>query len=158
MHWPGPSRSGAIGHFVLSGAILSLLVCAAHVSGIMAMVGPFSATCALLVLTPKAPSSQPRSILWAHVICLGVGAAMSLLHLPVLPAVLLGAWLSILSTGFFRAAHPPAIAHTVILSLGSQNVGKYLTWAIAMVMGFTLYALFLSRTKEAPNPSLGINP
>lgn len=132
--------------FAIAACLLAALVTTAYASGVSTLVAPFSATCALLALLPRAPFSQPRTILLSHIICIGIGAAMVVLPiaLPVLVLVLLATWISIVLMALFRVVHAPAVAHAAILGLGNQNVTEYTFWAMAVAVLFTVYAYAVS--------------
>lgn len=130
----------SITQFALSGLLLAALVAAADYTNTSAMIGPFSATCALLALLPKAPFSQPGTVAWSHAICIGTGALMAMLQIPPLIAAFAAAWLSIFLMAGYRVVHAPAVAHAVILALGKQDVPVYLLAAGLCSAGFALFA------------------
>jgi CBS-domain-containing membrane protein len=131
-----------------AGLLLSLLVCAAYFSGVTAMVAPFGATCALLAVLPKAPFCQGRVIVISHVICVGVGAIASFIPLPDLAVVLGASWLSVIGMVFFRSLHAPAVAHTVILILGSSVIPNYVAVALVTALGLAAWSFFYIKHSE----------
>ena len=137
-----------------AGLLLSLLVCAAYLSGVTTMVAPFGATCALLAVLPKAPFCQGRVIVISHVICIGVGAVASFIPLPDLAVVLVAAWLSVIGMAFFRSLHGPAVAHTVILVLGNQLVPNYVAVALITAVGFAAWSFFYLKHSEKTEAKL----
>jgi CBS-domain-containing membrane protein len=132
-----------------AGVLLVALMAAAHLSGVSAMAAPFSATCALLALMPKAPFSQPRTIALSHLICIGMGAMLLVLPLPPLVLALIGAWLAIGGMALTRAVHAPAVAHTVILALGKQTLGLYVGASLAVTLAFALVAFVSLRGEKS---------
>ena len=140
-----PTLSELAGPSLRMGAMLAALIAVAHWSGVTAMTAPFSATCALLVLLPRAPFSTPRTVFVAHLICVGVGVVCVSLPLASPMIVLLAAWVSIMLMAKLRVVHAPAVAHAVILSLGTQDVKTYALCAIATASGLALYSLAAQR-------------
>lgn len=133
------------------GVMLAALIATAHWSGVTAMTAPFSATCALLVLLPKAPFSTPRTVFVSHLLCVGVGVVCLLLPLASPVIVLLAAWVSIMLMASLRVVHAPAVAHAVILSLGKQDADTYALFAIATASGLALYSLAARRGTQWSN-------
>jgi CBS-domain-containing membrane protein len=129
--------------------LLTALIVVAYASGLQAMAAPFCATCALLALMPNAPFSSPRTLWLSHLVCIGSGVLFAALPLPTLLAVLLAAWLSITAMSLLRVVHAPAVAHTVILSLGMQQTFVYAIGAFATALGFALFTLIESRQRDA---------
>ena len=127
-----------------SGLLLSILVAASFWSGVAAMAPPFSATCVLLVLLPSAPFSAPRTVLVSHLLCLSTGVLFLLLPKLLAPIllVLCAAWVALILMAWLRAVHAPALAHTVILSMGQQQITSYVGWSTSIVISFTLLALY----------------
>lgn len=125
--------------------LLSSLFAGAWLSGSPAMIAPFCASCALLVLMPSSPFSAPRTVIVAHAACICVGAACGSLPVPALLAALLAAWLAIAAMAALRAIHAPAVAHTVILALGNVPTGRYGLYAGATAAGFALFSWVVNR-------------
>lgn len=123
-----------------SGLMLLAVMGAAWWSGTTAMAAPFSATCVLLALLPASPFSSPRTVLLAHVLCLAAGALGMALPVAPLAAALVAAWLALMAMSTLRAVHAPAVAHTVILSLGAQHGAIYLASALFVASAFALMA------------------
>jgi hypothetical protein len=139
---------------VLSAALLAGLMVAAQLSGVSAMAAPFAATCALLALLPRAPFSQPRVLVLSHLICIGVGAVGALAEAPVLLVVLLMTWLATTAMATSQSLHAPAVAHTVILSLGKQPLERYMLAALATTIGLAAVAYLSARREQATTASL----
>lgn len=133
--------------FARSGLLLAALIAVAAYSDVSAMIGPFSATCALLALLPAAPFSQPGTVAWSHMICIAAGAVMALAQVPPLPAAFFAAWISIMLMAGYRVVHAPAVAHAVILALGKQDVVVYSLVAGISSIGFALFA-YISELKR----------
>lgn len=133
--------------FARSGLLLAALIAVAAYSDVSAMIGPFSATCALLALLPAAPFSRSGTVAWSHLICIGAGAVMTLAHVPPLPAAFFAAWISIMLMAGYRVVHAPAVAHAVILALGKQDVLVYALVAGISSSGFALFA-YVSQLKR----------
>lgn len=125
---------------VRTGFLLSALIIVAYLTGISAMAAPFSATCALLAILPKASFSAPKTLLWSHFICVGIGVVFLSLPLPSLVLVALSAWVSITLMVSLRVVHAPAVAHAVILSLGTQSVQNYAVCAMVTALGFAIFS------------------
>ena len=142
--------------FVVVACLLTTLVTIAYLSDVETLVAPFSATCVLLVLLPKSPFSQPKTIVLSHIICIGIGTTLVLLPLAfhTLALMLLATWISTVLMATFRVVHAPAVAHAAILSLGQQNLARYVFWAMVTVLIFAAYAYMVSRVdKSTANPA-----
>lgn len=116
-------------------------------------------TAFLFFFTPTLPTASPRNTLLGHAIGIacGYGALllMGLEHAP--PAMMVGvdlhrvlaAALSLAATGslmiLFKAAHPPAGATTLIISLGMVTRPSYLAVIELAVALLTLQALAINR-------------
>jgi CBS-domain-containing membrane protein len=144
-----PALSLSSNQAIRGATLIAVLMAVAHISGVTAMAAPFSATCALLALLPKAPFSQPRTLLVSHAICLAMGAAGSVVPAPMMLLAFAGTWIAIMAMARARALHAPAVAHTVIISLGTQALPRYLTLACGMTACFALYAYLAARTERA---------
>lgn len=134
-----------------------LLVCAgllggvmlmAEVSGVSAMIAPFSATCALLALLPNAPFSQARTLVISHAICIGLGALGSFVAAPVLVVALLVGWMAIIGMVWTHKLHAPAVAHTIILVFGKQPPDRYIIASMATVLVCAAFAWMWSRRRS----------
>lgn len=118
--------------FVNGFVTIGLLAAVAMISGTPFVFPSLGPTAFLLFFTPRAPAATPRHTLYGHaigIVC-GYGALwlFGLQHAP--PAMVTGvsaarigaAALSLASTGalmiLLKAAHPPAGATTLIISLG----------------------------------------
>ena len=139
--WPG--------QLVRSGVLLAALMATVFVSGISAMAGPFCASCALLALMPKAPFSTPKTLLLSHVICVGAGVLLLSLPFPTLAITFVAAWISIMTMTLLRVVHAPAVAHTVILTLGKQDGESYAVAVLLTALGLTLLAYLMTMQSAA---------
>lgn len=118
--------------FVNGFATIAILAAVAMVSGVPFVFPSLGPTAFLLFFTPTAPTASPRNTIVGHVIGVlcGYGAlwiagledAQSAAVAGVNGPRILAAALSLASTGAFmilaKAAHPPAGATTLIISLG----------------------------------------
>ncbi|MGN6591978.1 MAG: HPP family protein, partial [Terriglobales bacterium] len=127
--------------FVFINAFISLGIMAAvgmalHTPDIFPSLGP---TAFLFFFTPSSPTASPRNTVFGHAIGIACGYAMLLLFglTTAPPAIqvmgfhrLLAASLSLALTGslmiLLKAAHPPAGATTLIISLGIVTKPFYL--------------------------------
>ncbi|MBI1752683.1 MAG: HPP family protein [Acidobacteria bacterium] len=116
-------------------------------------------TAFLFFFTPTLPTASPRHTIYGHVIGIlcGYGALwlMGLQHAP--PAMVMGvdparigaAALSLAATGalmiLFKAAHPPAGATTLIISLGIITKPQHLAIMLLAVALLTVQAIILNR-------------
>jgi CBS-domain-containing membrane protein len=116
-------------------------------------------TAFLFFFTPTLPTASPRHTLYGHLIGIlcGFGALwlMGLQHAPpamvmgVTPARIGAAALSLAATGalmiLFKAAHPPAGATTLIISLGIITKPLSLVIMFLAVVLLTLQAIVINR-------------
>ena len=116
-------------------------------------------TAFLFFFTPTLPTASPRHTLYGHTIGIlcGFGALwlMGLQHAPpamvmgVTPARIGAAALSLAATGalmiLFKAAHPPAGATTLIISLGIITKPLSLAIMLLAVALLTLQAIVINR-------------
>lgn len=116
-------------------------------------------TAFLFFFTPTLPTASPRNTIYGHIIGIacGYGALwlMGLHHAP--PAMVMGvdlprigaAALSLAATGavmiLFKAAHPPAGATTLIISLGIITKPQHLAIMLLAVALLTIQAIVLNR-------------
>ena len=137
-------------------AILAALAMVSHTPFVFPSLGP---TAFLFFFTPTLPTASPRHSIYGHaigIVC-GYGAllATGLEHAP--PAIVTGvdsrrvlaAALSLAATGalmiLFKAAHPPAGATTLIISLGIVTKPFYLLVIEIAVALLTLQAIAINR-------------
>ena len=137
-------------------ALLAALAMVTRTPFIFPSLGP---TAFLFFFTPTLPTASPRNTLLGHaigIVC-GYGAllVMGLEHAP--PAMMVGvdlhrvvaAALSLAATGalmiLFKAAHPPAGATTLIISLGIVTRPSYLVVIEVAVALLTLQAIAINR-------------
>lgn len=116
-------------------------------------------TAFLFFFTPTSPTASPRHTVYGHAIGIGCGYAALLVtglaHAP--PALAVGvdgarvaaAALSLAATGslmiLLKAAHPPAGATTLIVSLGIVTKPAYLALIEVAVVLLTLQAIAINR-------------
>jgi len=140
----------------LSIGLLSGVAMVFHTPWVFPSLGP---TAFLFFVTPTAPSASPRHTIYGHAIGIVCGYAAlwltGLTHAP--PAVVAGvteprviaAALSLASTGalmiLFKAAHPPAGATTLIISLGIITRPFYLLTMEVAVGILTIQAIIINR-------------
>jgi CBS-domain-containing membrane protein len=137
-------------------AILAALAWATHAPFVFPSLGP---TAFLFFFVPTSPTSSPRHTLYGHAIGIVCGYVALLLtglaHAP--PALATGvdlarvvaAALSLASTGalmiLLKAAHPPAGATTLIVSLGIVTRPLYLGLILLAVGLLTIQAIAINR-------------
>ena len=140
-------------------ATIALLAAVAMVSGTPFVFPSLGPTAFLFFFTPRAPAASPRNTLYGHAIGIacGYGALwlFGLQHAP--PAMATGvslarvgaAALSLASTGALmilaKAAHPPAGATTLIISLGIVTRPFHLLVIEIAVAILTLQAIVINR-------------
>lgn len=146
--------------FVFVNAFISLGIMAAvgmalHTPDIFPSLGP---TAFLFFFTPYSPTASPRNTIFGHAIGIACGYAMLVLFglTSAPPATqvmgfhrLLAASLSLALTGalmiVLKAAHPPAGATTLIVSLGIVTRPFYLVVIEIAVIALTLQAILINR-------------
>jgi CBS-domain-containing membrane protein len=144
-------------------AMLAGLAMATRTPFVFPSLGP---TAFLFFFTPTLPTASPRNTLLGHAIGIacGYGALllMGLEHAP--PAMMVGvdlhrvmaAALSLAATGalmiLFKAAHPPAGATTLIISLGIVTRPSYLAVIELAVALLTLQAIAINRAAGIDYP------
>ncbi len=161
--------------------MLAALAMATRTPFVFPSLGP---TAFLFFFTPTLPTASPRNTLLGHAIGIGCGYGalllMGLEHAP--PAMMVGvdlhrvlaAALSLAATGalmiLFKAAHPPAGATTLIISLGMVTRPSYLVVIEIAVALLTLqaiainraagidYPLWASKVKPVPSAPAGRSP
>jgi CBS domain-containing membrane protein len=137
-------------------ALLAAVAMATRTPFVFPSLGP---TAFLFFVTPRAPAATPRHTIYGHAIGIlcGYGALwlFGLQHAP--PAMTTGvsmarvgaAALSLASTGalmvLFKAAHPPAGATTLIISLGIVTKPFHLLVIEIAVAILTLQAIVINR-------------
>jgi CBS domain-containing membrane protein len=145
-------------------AILAVLAMLTRTPFIFPSLGP---TAFLFFFTPTLPTASPRNTIYGHAIGIlcGYGAllACGLTHAP--PAMMAGvdlarvlaAAISLSSTGalmiLLKAAHPPAGATTLIISLGIVTKPFYLLIIELAVALLTLQAYGINRLAGVDYPS-----
>jgi len=144
-------------------AILSALAMVTGTPLVFPSLGP---TAFLVFFTPTSPSASPRHTLLGHAIGLvcGYGAlwicglehAGPALQVGVNFSRVLAAALSLASTGalmiLLKAAHPPAGATTLIVSLGLVTRPLYLVVIELAVAALALQAIAINRLAGVPYP------
>jgi CBS-domain-containing membrane protein len=138
---------------------IGLLAAVAMISGTPFVFPSLGPTAFLFFFTPRAPAATPRHTLYGHAIGIACGYAalwlFGLQHAP--PAMATGvtaarvgaAALSLASTGalmiLLKAAHPPAGATTLIISLGIVTRPFHLLIIEVAVAVLTLQAIVINR-------------
>jgi CBS-domain-containing membrane protein len=141
---------------VRAGVILLLLGIVAYVSGVPQMLGPFSATCALVAILPGAPFSKPKTILVSHLLCIGIGAVALFVPGSSIIVAMVAAWVAIMAMMLLRVLHAPAVAHTVILAIAKPPLLPYAAVVIGCACLFALYSAIKNRVASAALPVAGI--
>ncbi len=145
--------------FVNGFVSIALLAAVAMVSGTPFVFPSLGPTAFLFFFTPTSPTASPRHTMLGHAIGIlcGYGALLlcGLSHAP--PAIatgvdgprVLAAALSLAATGalmiLFKAAHPPAGATTLIVSLGIVTRPLHLLLIEVAVAVLTLQAIAINR-------------
>jgi CBS-domain-containing membrane protein len=144
-----------INGFVTIGS-LALLAMVTHTPFIFPSLGP---TAFLFFFSPTQPSASPRHTVYGHAIGIlcgyaalvvtGLTAAPPAIQVGVDPMRILAAALSLALTGalmiLFKAAHPPAGATTLIISLGIVTRPVYLLVIEIAVILLTGQAILINR-------------
>lgn len=116
-------------------------------------------TAFLFFFTPTLPTASPRHTIYGHIIGIACGygalCLVGLQHAPpamvmgVDPARIAAAALSLAATGalmiLFKAAHPPAGATTLIVSLGIITKPQHLAIMLLAVALLTVQAIVINR-------------
>ncbi len=138
-------------------ALLGVLAWTTREPFVFPSLGP---TAFLFFFSPSAPSATPRHAIVGHAIGIACGygslvlfglehaGAATVVH-GVAPARLLAAALSFATTGAFmilaRAAHPPAGATTLLISLGAITAPTHLILIEVAVALLSLQAIAINR-------------
>jgi len=136
--------------------LLSGVAMVFHTPWVFPSLGP---TAFLFFVTPTAPSASPHHTIYGHAIGIICGYAAlwltGLTHAPPAPiagvteARVIAAALSLATTGalmiLFKAAHPPAGATTLIISLGIISKPFYLLIMEVAVGILTIQAIAINR-------------
>lgn len=169
--------------FVLVNGFISICIMAAvgmlsHTPFVFPSLGP---TAFLFFFTPQSPTASPRHTIYGHAIGILCGyfalRIMGLSHAPSITAVginderIFAAGLSLGLTGalmiLFKAAHPPAGATTLIISLGIVVRPLSLVVIEVAVVALTLQAIAMNRlagldyplwAAREPKPPAGAGP
>ncbi len=137
-------------------ALLAAVAMATGTPFIFPSLGP---TAFLFFYTPESPTASPRHTIYGHgigILCgfgslwiCGLNHALPTIEVGVSHARILAAALSLASTGalmiLLKAAHPPAGATTLIISLGIVSKPLYLVLIEAAVALLTLQAIVINR-------------
>ncbi|MGH9535084.1 MAG: HPP family protein [Terriglobales bacterium] len=140
----------------ISIAILAAVGWISHTPFIFPSLGP---TAFLFFFSPHSPTASPRHTIYGHAIGIGCGVGAlwvtGLQHAPAVTADtisghrVLAAALSLALTGalmiLLKAAHPPAGATTLIVSLGLVTRPFYLVIIEVAVAALTLQAIAMNR-------------
>jgi|SRR5215471_674021 len=144
-----------INGFVTIGS-LALLAMVTRTPFIFPSLGP---TAFLFFFSPTQPTASPRNTIYGHAIGIlsgygalaltGLTAAPPAIQVGVDPMRILAAALSLALTGalmiLFKAAHPPAGATTLIISLGIVTRPAYLLVIEVAVILLTAQAIVINR-------------
>ncbi|HEX6838131.1 MAG TPA: HPP family protein [Polyangia bacterium] len=145
--------------FINGFVTIALLAATAMVTRIPFIFPSLGPTAFLLFFTPNAPTASPRHTIYGHAIGIFCGyGALWLMHLQHAPPALvtgvdvhrvIAAALSLAATGalmiLFKAAHPPAGATTLIISLGIVTRPFYLVVIEVAVVLLCLQAIAINR-------------
>ncbi len=137
-------------------ALLAAVAMVTRTPFVFPSLGP---TAFLLFYTPDSPTASPRHTIYGHAIGIlcgfgslwicGLTHALPTIEVGVSPARILAAALSLASTGaamiLLKAAHPPAGATTLIVSLGIVSRPFYLVLIEAAVALLALQAIIINR-------------
>jgi CBS-domain-containing membrane protein len=138
---------------------IALLAATAMVTRIPFIFPSLGPTAFLLFFSPNAPTASPRHTIYGHAIGIFCGyGALWLMHLQHAPPALVtgvdlhrvvAAALSLAATGalmiLLKAAHPPAGATTLIISLGIVTRPFYLVIIEVAVVLLALQAIVINR-------------
>ncbi len=138
---------------------IALLAATAMVTRIPFIFPSLGPTAFLLFFTPNLPTASPRHTVYGHAIGIFCGyGALWLMHLQHAPPALvtgvdvhrvIAAALSLAATGalmiLLKAAHPPAGATTLIISLGIVTRPFYLVIIEVAVVLLCLQAIVINR-------------
>ncbi|MGZ3428039.1 MAG: HPP family protein, partial [Polyangia bacterium] len=138
---------------------IALLAATAMVTRIPFIFPSLGPTAFLLFFSPNAPTASPRHTIYGHAIGIFCGyGALWLMHLQHAPPALVtgvdlhrvvAAALSLAATGalmiLLKAAHPPAGATTLIISLGIVTRPFYLVIIEVAVVLLALQAIAINR-------------
>jgi CBS-domain-containing membrane protein len=151
-----PTRAAFM--FVNGFVTIAVLAALAAVSGTPFVFPSLGPTAILLFVSPQLPSSSPRNVVYGHAIGIVCGyaalMATGLQHTPaaaagVTPARIIAAALSLALTSALMvladAAHPPAGATTLIISLGIITAPLQLVVIEAAVVLLVLQATVINR-------------
>ena len=145
--------------FVNGFVTIALLAATAMVTRVPFIFPSLGPTAFLLFFTPNAPTASPRHTVYGHAIGIFCGyGALWLMHLQHAPPALvtgvdvhrvIAAALSLAATGalmiLLKAAHPPAGATTLIISLGIVTRPFYLLVIELAVVLLCLQAIAINR-------------
>jgi|SRR5262245_112568 len=155
-----PPRLVWAGFMFVNGFLtIATLAAVAMLSREPALFPSLGPTAFLQFFQPRSAASSPRNTLYGHAIGLACGYAslwlVGLRHAPSVAAVGVDGWrvlaaaLSLAATGalmiLLRAAHPPAGATTLIVSLGLATEPVQLLMIEAAVAVMTLQAVVINR-------------
>ena len=117
------------------------------------MLGSFGASCVLLFGFPDAPFSQPRNVVFGHIISALLGLTFLYIFGPHWWSVALAAGTSIAAMMITRTVHPPAGSNPIIIFL-SQPTWGFLIFPVAI--GATVLVLvaliYLNLTRKENFP------
>ncbi len=140
---PRPSLRSAL--FAWLGAFLAIssLAIVSDMLTVVLVLGSFGASCVLLFGFPDAPFSQPRNLVFGHLLCSFIGLACLTLLGPHWSAlgIAVGTAIALMMLG--RIVHPPAGSNPVIVFLTAPGweflLFPTLTGAVAILLFALVY-------------------
>jgi len=147
---PGKAVALAFVGGFLAIAVIALLAKSLHVTLVL---GSFGASCVLVFGYPDAPFSQPRNVVFGHVLSTLIGLAFVHLCGPKWWSVALAVGSAIAAMMLTRTVHPPAGSNPVIVFLMKPAwdfaLFPTLTGAVLLVL---VALIFHNATREARWP------
>ncbi|OWW22946.1 HPP family protein [Noviherbaspirillum denitrificans] len=137
------------------GGVLAIATVAALTDYMSAalVLGSFGASCVLVFGYPDVPFSQPRNVVFGHVISSATGLAFLSVFGPEWWAVALATGTAIALMMYTRTVHPPAGSNPVIVFLSQPGWSFLLFPTLAGVLVLVLVALvYNNATREARYP------
>ena len=102
-------------------SILVLIFLGKYVGHIWIMA-PFGASCVLLYAASQSPFSQPRNLIFGHLVAATIGLVLLKIFGSNVWTIALAVGLSISLMQFLRCVHPPAGATPLVILLGGSYV------------------------------------
>lgn len=138
-----------------AGAMLAVAVVAGMGSGtgILLVLGSFGASCVLLFGYPDVPFSQPRNVVFGHLLCSATGLVVLGVAGNHWWALALAVGFSIAAMMLTRTVHPPAGSNPVIVFLAQPGWSFLLFPTLAGALLLVAVALlFNNATRQANYP------